>query len=152
MSANPQRGGIVIFSWIWKIFQYKYFLAFLFQGCCCTFFSAVKRILSQLDGGGTDYFEMIKLFPNHLFAADPNFSISCLLFPQVQSMMSDPKAVDKLQKIMQWSTLSLPSSLHNLSLSHFLSFFSLSHNFTFPLLTFPMICWFSNLKSLSLSR
>ena len=66
LSANPQRGGLVTFSWIWINFHYKYFLAFLCQGCCCTFFSAGKRILSQLDGGGTNCFERIKMFLNHL--------------------------------------------------------------------------------------
>ena len=61
-------------------FHCRSFLAFLFQGCCCTFFSAVKRILSQLDGGGKNCFERIKYLD--IAADENNFVILCQIFLQ----------------------------------------------------------------------
>ena len=132
MSANPQRGGIVIFSWIWKNFQYKYFLAFLFQGCCCPFFSAVKRILSQLDGRGTNCFEMIKMFLNHLKSfcswsklLNPMPNVSAGAVHDVWSEGSGQAAED--HAMIYFLTSFLPSyPLYSLySLTSFLSFLCL---------------------------
>ena len=59
----------------------------VFPGGCCSILSAVKRGISQLDGRGRNELDKPEITHERIL--------------QVQSMMADPNAVDKLQKIMQ---------------------------------------------------